>query len=67
MPWALGHQLVPKHDLLLRKQRDGAEGPAEVMVVNVRRDAVNLHAHMQDTLGTMLFASPVLARVSIRL
>ena len=36
-------QLVPEHDRLLRQQGDGAEGPAEVVVVDVRWDAVDLH------------------------
>ena len=44
---AEGDQLVPKHDLLLRQQGDGAEGAAEVMVVDVRRNAVDLHSHAE--------------------
>ena len=53
VPSAEGDQLVPKHDGLLREQGDGAEGATEVMVVNVRRDAVDLRKGAHVTLSDL--------------
>ncbi len=43
-----GRDAVAEQDALLRKEADGAEGPVEVVVVDVGRDAVINLVHVDD-------------------
>ena len=43
-----GRDAVAEQDALLRKEADGAEGPVEVVVVDVGRDAIVNLVHVDD-------------------